>query len=745
MEATVSVKNLFTRNSFSIPGYQRLYSWGAPQIEALLGDIAEHHDSKFDDPYLLNAILTYDDKERTQLVDGQQRVTTIYLFFAAARAHGGNHLTGTRRSALERLLFDLENDSAVPKVLDQYANGAANAFLKQLAEAKPVQVPDRSQISYPLYRGYSVILTWLQERYPVDETGNVDSLWEFVDHVLEKVRVADIRVGSSQAAWKAFERANDRGKPLEPSDLLKSDLFNEARSDEERVHVAAEWKRLFDAIRAFSAPVDAGTFLHHLSLADLAQSKIPKGAVRELWRSEVISGRRSAHDVAKALADAAQVYGLLLEGRRPSGATCVPLADMAYTPRLKRFRQVRPILLAARALPDADFDAVALACENFAVVVAVTEERGQSYEGELFEAARRLRQDIAEAGSQLEGMGVRFAAGVMQPIIQKRSAEFLQALRPATSTSLQSDFVKYLLFRMETFLAEVAQPGTTRQLFRERRAGAASEHILPRSLNAEAVDELGVPTERAAQLVNLVGNLTLWKASPNSAHQDSPFREKRGDYGQSDFLITKALGGGLVRKGREPLVAEYISPADAWTEDALLRRQGECARLLGLVVGMDDPGLLDGASQQPVLLVPTTFPTFPKATHLVSALRALDAGAAVASELVRFLDNVTTPGVASQALNALEYLGLAEQSDGHGSRWSLTELGQALAAETEVEKELAHYIAADQDLHRIVDAAALEKLDGPLQTKVAAARRVLDWVGEQAGQSMHTEQMPLLP
>ncbi|EPP1149400.1 DUF262 domain-containing protein [Yersinia enterocolitica] len=66
-------------SNFSIPEYQRPYIWQDRQIEKLLRDIAEHQALSSTMPYYLGSVILHADGERLNIIDGQQRLTTLAL------------------------------------------------------------------------------------------------------------------------------------------------------------------------------------------------------------------------------------------------------------------------------------------------------------------------------------------------------------------------------------------------------------------------------------------------------------------------------------------------------------------------------------------------------------------------------------------------------------------------------------------------------------------------------------------
>lgn len=105
---------------FEVPLFQREYSWGSAQITQLIDDV---FDNSPDDalPYFLGSIVlarkdeSDSDSDRTLILDGQQRLTTISLIIAALGnklTENGDTKTATRSA--ERALFSYEEDVEEP-------------------------------------------------------------------------------------------------------------------------------------------------------------------------------------------------------------------------------------------------------------------------------------------------------------------------------------------------------------------------------------------------------------------------------------------------------------------------------------------------------------------------------------------------------------------------------------------------------------------------------------------------------
>ena len=66
--------------NFIVPSYQRSYRWGEREIQALLQDIWDFAQMQNQsDFYCLQPVVVKNNKEKYRIIDGQQRLTTIFL------------------------------------------------------------------------------------------------------------------------------------------------------------------------------------------------------------------------------------------------------------------------------------------------------------------------------------------------------------------------------------------------------------------------------------------------------------------------------------------------------------------------------------------------------------------------------------------------------------------------------------------------------------------------------------------
>lgn len=79
------ISNVLKTRRFRVPAYQRSYAWEAEHVEALLADISDAIKAKEKEYFLGSVVVTGPVERRFEVVDGQQRLTTISLLISAIR------------------------------------------------------------------------------------------------------------------------------------------------------------------------------------------------------------------------------------------------------------------------------------------------------------------------------------------------------------------------------------------------------------------------------------------------------------------------------------------------------------------------------------------------------------------------------------------------------------------------------------------------------------------------------------
>jgi len=189
-----SVNELMT-DSFFIPAYQRGYRWTSRQVTELLDDVAAftlRPKPVQGDFYCLQPIVVTQRGDHWELIDGQQRLTTIFLILS----YFNNRLVEDERSELFSLSYETRANSA--------------AYLKSLNE----KVRDENIDFFHIWQAYQTIREWFKSR--------INRLNYIQGAFLNEVKVIWYEVDHSIIPIDVFTRLNMGKIPLTNSELVKA-------------------------------------------------------------------------------------------------------------------------------------------------------------------------------------------------------------------------------------------------------------------------------------------------------------------------------------------------------------------------------------------------------------------------------------------------------------------------------------------------------------------------------------------
>lgn len=239
--ANKPISELFSADNkvtYQIPKYQREYVWGKGNWEALFDDIEESEGGHF-----LGSIIcinTQKDSHKPaelELVDGQQRMTTISLFYLAIYQYLENNLPEEededkrleQKVQLMSLRKKIVQDGTI-RLSPSYSNSNLQDYkwifsqaIKEVKEFKKPKFLGLRQIS----RAFKYFCNRLDES---DEEGNPVYSFETVNDLLSKLNSATlvkIDVATHADAFTLFETLNNRGVPLSAIDLIKNKLLGQ--------------------------------------------------------------------------------------------------------------------------------------------------------------------------------------------------------------------------------------------------------------------------------------------------------------------------------------------------------------------------------------------------------------------------------------------------------------------------------------------------------------------------------------
>lgn len=199
---TTKVKDLFNGEPFAIPIYQRDYAWKKDNFDDLWEDLLENNEMKESEHFLGTVVLTTD-KKTSYLIDGQQRVTTLFMLLFCLNQKCSDP---TYR---KRLLYATNGDIKL-----QVSAINSSFFQKLLANQNPK--PETLG-----QKNLSIVYQEIQKTIQSFKTEEIDDFLE----ILENMNVLILQERNDGRAIRIFQSVNDRGVTLSNVDKLKSLLI----------------------------------------------------------------------------------------------------------------------------------------------------------------------------------------------------------------------------------------------------------------------------------------------------------------------------------------------------------------------------------------------------------------------------------------------------------------------------------------------------------------------------------------
>lgn len=208
---------------YEIPAYQRPYSWEKGNVEQLLDDVWEAYEGN-DEEYFIGSLITIE-REKGHLydvVDGQQRLTTLNLIFARLR----DAVDEPAKSELGRRVLPrnpLTGEEETPRLTLRQRD--QSFFRKFVLSGEKIPDAIRKDIIKDQDAPKQRIAENLEAIDAFIAKHEQKALKLFANYLLSRVYVVFVTTASLQSAYRLFNVLNARGMALSNADLIKNMLF----------------------------------------------------------------------------------------------------------------------------------------------------------------------------------------------------------------------------------------------------------------------------------------------------------------------------------------------------------------------------------------------------------------------------------------------------------------------------------------------------------------------------------------
>lgn len=247
-----NVKGLFqeSKTSFLIPDYQRPYAWSDVECKTLWEDLftfsfPNDNCDQFneEDEYFLGPIVTFkNDDKKLEIIDGQQRLTTLMLLLRAfynKLSHMKDQNSQAMKQDIEKCLWRANNFGVYQKDDLKIASEVATdndkeEFIAILRDGSAEKMKSRYAQNFRYF-----------EAQIVDFLNNYPSYFPYLPaRILNNCVLLPIEAESQDSALRIFSTLNDRGKPLSDADIFKAQFYKYYKEQGKKDEFIEKWKEL---------------------------------------------------------------------------------------------------------------------------------------------------------------------------------------------------------------------------------------------------------------------------------------------------------------------------------------------------------------------------------------------------------------------------------------------------------------------------------------------------------------------
>ena len=528
---------------YEIPKFQRDYSWEAEHWDDLWQDIRALLADEDNEHYMGYLVLQTSNNKEFQIIDGQQRLTTMSLLILStlkclkelvdSGIEAENNLK--RKDSLLNSYIGYVDPVTLISNNKLKLNRNSDDYYKQhlvLLKELPLRNTNSSE------KHMRECFNWYYDRIK-KEFNTGESLAAFIDNIVDKLFFTVIEVTDQLNAFKVFETLNARGVQLSSADLLKNYLFFVV--DETKPHIS-EIEELENIWSKIVGKLGEQKFEDYLRYYwnSINKSVGKKNLFKNVKGN--IKSKEQVFELIRNLNDTADLYLAIQNPEDEFWRDKPEIRKSLKELKLFQIRQINSLFLSAlRNLEVENFKKLAKICSVISFRYNII--------GGLNPNAQ---EDVYNTVALKISSNKRFEVADFQTIyVSDLNFENDFSTKEFKNTTRNHKIVKYILSKIESYQHK-NEIDPESDLF-------TIEHILPEN----ADDTWGNFTfEEINRSVYRMGNLTLLERKLNREAGQKGYVEKIVLFAQSNSELTKTLPDNF----------------NTWNEDKLAARQRELAK-----------------------------------------------------------------------------------------------------------------------------------------------------------------------
>lgn len=516
--------------TYRIPRFQRDYSWTNDEWEDLWVDVLGTVDGGEASHYMGYLVLQSADDKSFDVIDGQQRLTTLSLVMLAVLKN------------IQRLIDSGNEAQANTQRLNQIRQTYLGYLDPVTLVSRPKLTLNRNNNSY--FQSYLVPLGHLPQRglrasehamrkafewfdkqvatYLKRGSGDEGKrLAQLTEDLSDRLFFTVITVTDELNAYKVFETLNARGVRLSATDLLKNYLFSLLDRDEQSDHELRSLEERWEAIVGRLQSENFPDFLrvHWNSRNNFARQTDLFKTIRAK-----VTDREAVFQLLRGMEEDLDTYLALSSPEISQWNQDDKL--LAGVLRTFRVRQPFPALLAARRVLDGtDFTGLLRAVMVISLRYNVISASSTGEQERIYNTAA---QRLSSGALKQLGPVLQLMRGIYVEDKLFRNAFSEKTIR--TTDARNNRVVRFILCAIERHCSG--------HDYNFSSDAFNIEHVLPQS----APDGWGhFSNEEAEAMTYRLGNMTLLPSSSNRSAANAEYSEKRPVFQQSGFAITEKL------------------------------------------------------------------------------------------------------------------------------------------------------------------------------------------------------------
>lgn len=525
---------------FVVPKFQRDYSWDTEQWDDLWQDI-ETMVNEHDEHYMGYLVLQTNDNKCYNIIDGQQRFTTVLLLvYAAIKCietliqQGVDEEENLRRVKNLKLLYMGKEDPVTLMydnllTLNRNNNSYFSDYILKLSELRTRNLTTTEKLMKRCFEYYEGRLA--------GKYNDGKAYASFIQNVADGLYFTQIVVSDEMNAFRVFETLNARGVQLSSADLLKNYLFSKV--DGELTHssridtLERKWSQLTDNIKAEKLPEFLRYYwnIQHKSIRSKLVYKTIRDEIKEDKQVFVLlDDLLRFSDIYMALTDATDDMWTDTEVREN-----IDLLN------LFRLKQPYSLLMSAKAfLDDAGFKNVLKRVITICFRYNVIGDRNPNDQESPF-------NQLAQYISRERKVDFTLLDSIMVNDDEFKTS-FAEKSFPYSSRNVQ--IMRYILGKIEFF------KGSPR-LVKYNDDTASIEHIYPQNPS----DAWDLDESKMQRFMYRLGNICLLEKNLNRDIQNGDFQNKKVVFEKSAFFYAGKIAQDF----------------EVWDEKSIVRLQQELA------------------------------------------------------------------------------------------------------------------------------------------------------------------------